>query len=247
MGFERQSYKNFEVIIADDGSKRHVVDEINSLNHSFTIKHCWHEDLGWRKNIALNHAIKISLGDYLIFCDGDCIPHKHFVRNHYRAKKSGYVLTGRRVMLSKAFRELLTEEFTLAGKYENLFTLYAKKCWHTECGFYMPLWISFWYVQLKDNKKGLLGSNMSLFKKEIEEVNGFDERFAGPGIGEDTDIDYRLRFAGKKIRILKHYTIQYHIFHKLLERSSHEENTSLLNENIERKVTFTPFGIKKQD
>ena len=48
---ERQTYREFEVIIADDGSKIEVVEEINRIksDYFFPIKHLWHEDNGWKK------------------------------------------------------------------------------------------------------------------------------------------------------------------------------------------------------
>ena len=83
-GFVNQSSKNFEIIIADDGSERQVVSELeqHSVYLPFQIKHVWHEDKGFRKNKILNRAVAASNSDYLIFVDGDCIPHKKFVEDH---------------------------------------------------------------------------------------------------------------------------------------------------------------------
>ena len=77
-GFERQTHKEFEILIADDGSKASVVDEVKKIiaTSPLTIKHVWHADNGWQKNKILNRAIKRSKYAYLIFIDGDCIPHK---------------------------------------------------------------------------------------------------------------------------------------------------------------------------
>lgn len=45
-GIEVQTFKDFEVIIADDGSREEIVEEIKliSKNYYFPIKHIWHED-----------------------------------------------------------------------------------------------------------------------------------------------------------------------------------------------------------
>ena len=76
-GLERQTEKDFELIIADDGSRKDIVEEIKVIQtiHSFPIKHIWQEDKGFRKNRILNKAIIASESDYLIFIDADCIPH----------------------------------------------------------------------------------------------------------------------------------------------------------------------------
>ena len=83
-GLERQTEKNFELIIADDGSSENVVREINKIIpvHSFPIKHIWQEDKGFRKNKILNKAITESESDYLIFVDADCVPHRSFIEGH---------------------------------------------------------------------------------------------------------------------------------------------------------------------
>src|SRR5687768_7510377 len=77
---ERQSFKNFEVVIADDGSKAEVVNEIKEIQTKspLQIQHIWHEDIGFRKTKILNESIRKSNSDYLIFIDGDCIPHHKF-------------------------------------------------------------------------------------------------------------------------------------------------------------------------
>ena len=68
-GFERQTEKEFEFIIADDGSKEEVVKEIEKIasNYSFRIKHVWHPDKGFRKNKILNQAILVSDSIHLFF------------------------------------------------------------------------------------------------------------------------------------------------------------------------------------
>ena len=50
-GFERQTHKKFEILIADDGSKAFVVDEVKKIIAAspLTIKHVWHVDNGWQK------------------------------------------------------------------------------------------------------------------------------------------------------------------------------------------------------
>ena len=50
-GYSHQSFKNFEIIIADDGSKKDTKDLIHKFNQSISqnIFHVWHEDNGFRK------------------------------------------------------------------------------------------------------------------------------------------------------------------------------------------------------
>ena len=67
-------------------------------------------------------------------------------------------------------------------------------------------------VAYETSYRGILGSNFSAWKSDLEKINGFNAEFAGPG-WEDTDIDYRLRLAGVKIRTLRHKIVEYHVEH----------------------------------
>ncbi len=248
-GFERQSFKNFEILIADDGSNEEIINKLKSYISTtpLHIRHIWHEDLGWRKNMILNKAIMESNSDYLIFVDGDCVPHKNFVSEHYMNKEMNTILAGRRSNLSKYVSEQLTYNNVKNGSLERKFAIigFLFKSFIGGSHLENAIYFSNKNIRKRLNKKdkGVLGSNFSLFKKDILDVNGFDERYLKPAVGEDTDLEYRLRNAGKKVKTVKHLAIQYHLFHKKLERD--KANMEYLNQVIENKTTFTPYGINK--
>ena len=142
-GFERQTEKDFEFIIADDGSREEIVKEIEKIssNYSFRIKHIWHPDNGFRKNKILNQAILASSSDYLIFIDADCVPHSKFVEEHLKEKQNNVVLTGRRVNLSQKLTNLLSDENVKGGFLETNHLLMIEdalfgKSNYVEKGFY---------------------------------------------------------------------------------------------------------------
>lgn len=248
-GFERQSVKDYEIIIADDGSNEKVVAELQQIFNSspLHIRHIWHPDNGWQKNLIMNKAIMAAETEYLIFTDGDCIPHRHFVKEHLQARERNHVLTGRRVLLSKRVSEFLTAKKVRMGLLEKMLFpwMLAEKIFgqgqFVENGIYFR---SKW-IRNRINKKdrGLLGSNFSLHKADVIAVNGFDERYLSPYVGEDTDLDVRLRQYGCKYRHLKHLAIQYHYYHPRLAYS--ESNLMILEENKKLTNGYTPFGIKK--
>ncbi len=247
-GFEIQSKINFELIIADDGSDEKVVNEIETIasDYSFRIKHVWHPDKGFRKNKILNSAILSSETDHLIFIDSDCVPHSKFVEEHLNERENKTVCTGRRVNLSQKITGLLTEEKIKAGFLEsnNLLLiddgLFGKSN-YVEKGFYFKNK----FLRRIFNKKyrGLLGCNFSLNKKDMLNINGFDERYEAPSIGEDSDIEFRLSLNGIKVKSLNHIAVQYHLYHKLQERL--QINTELFAEIKKSSLAFTPFGLKK--
>ena len=247
-GFEQQTEKDFELIIADDGSIEEVVKEIESIapNYSFRIKHIWHPDKGFRKNKILNQSILTSSSDYLIFIDSDCVPHSKFVEEHLNEKLDKIVLTGRRVNLSQKITSQLTEHKIKNGFFENQYLriiddgLFGKS-YDVEKGFYLEN--KFLRSILNKKYRGILGCNFSLHKKDLLDINGFDERYEAPSIGEDSDVEFRLGLNGVKVKSLNHIAVQYHLYHKLQERL--QKNLDLFNEVKHSNLTYTPFGLIK--
>ncbi|NJK94468.1 MAG: hypothetical protein HC905_05630 [Bacteroidales bacterium] len=64
-----------------------------------------------------------------------------------------------------------------------------------------------------------------------------------PAWGEDTDIDYRFGLIGIKNQSLKHIAIQYHTYHKTLDRVS--GNAEIYQKTVDEKIWYTPFGINQ--
>ena len=246
-GFERQTFRSFEIIVGDDGSKADVVEAIEKLTPkiSFPLKHLWHEDKGFRKNKMLNKTILAAGAPYLIFIDGDCVPHKEFIKEHINAAEKGVCLTGRRVNLSDKITKLLTPEKIEAGYLENSFNLMLDGLfggsYDVEKGFYFKK--SFLRKYFNKKKRGLLGCNFSIHKEDILRINGFDERYEAPSIGEDTDIQYRLELTGIKIKSLNNIAVQYHLYHKLQERL--RKNLDLFDEVKKSGEAFTKYGVVK--
>ncbi len=216
-----QSFKDFNVIIADDGSGDDIKNFISQWQNKrvLDIKHVWQEDDGFRKNKILNECIRQSETDYLIFIDGDCIPHSDFVKAHYINREENTVLFGRRLYLGKDISDSLTVEKIMNKSYQKLnfriiwesLTKAKEGSYHAEEGILIKNKII--RKLLLKSDVGILGSNFSLFKKLIESINGFDENFKGPGYGEDTDVERRLRLYNAKVKSIRNLAIQYHIYH----------------------------------
>jgi hypothetical protein len=91
-------------------------------------------------------------------------------------------------------------------------------------------------------KRGLLGCNFSAMKSDLLAVNGFDERYEKPTIGEDSDIQFRFELLGKNIISINHIAVQYHLYHPPQPRP---QQNLLLFEQVKREhKAFTPFGIE---
>ena len=70
-----QSDRDFEVIVADDGSGATTTKLIDAWKPKFArrLEHIWHADEGFRAAEIRNRAILAARGSYCIFLDVDCI------------------------------------------------------------------------------------------------------------------------------------------------------------------------------
>ena len=88
IGFNNQTYKDFELIVADDGSNHKTRDLIEKIKHNvfYKLTHVWQPDHGFQKTIILNKALLKSNGNYIVFTDGDCIPRSDFLETHNKLR-----------------------------------------------------------------------------------------------------------------------------------------------------------------
>lgn len=249
-GFELQTEKDFEIIVSDDGSGTAFVEGLQQTIKSspLNIRHNWHEDEGFRKNKILNNSISIAAATYLIFVDGDCIPHPEFVREHLQNAQKRTCLVGRRVDLSDRITKELTPDKVKAGylfSSRTILKMFADhlrgRLGHLRSGLYIR---NGWLRKLSNQKsRGLLGANFSLHKADILAINGFDERYTNPTFGEDSDVELRLSINGVGFRSLIGIAVMYHCHHKLLPRP--QESKQLYEQAVREARAFTPYGIIK--
>ena len=112
-GLARQTDRNFEIIVADDGSDpatRNLV-ESRATGFDMVLKHVWHVDRGFRAGEVRNRGILASRGSYCVFLDGDCIPRPDFIAVHRDLAEPGWFVTGNRILMSRDLTErVLTDE-----------------------------------------------------------------------------------------------------------------------------------------
>lgn len=247
---KRQTFKDFEAIVSDDGSNAEFVAATKKLieDAPFPAKHVWHEDRGWRKNETLNKSVLASEAEYLVFIDGDCIPHYRFLEEHFKYACKGEAVSGRRVRLSYEICEKLSPEKIRKGFLDNSILLALKligKESHAENAVRIRReWLR--KLLITERREGLFGCNFSLYKSDLMLVNGFDERFVLPGVGEDTDLEMRLRKINILPRSKKHLITVYHMKHKT-NGIADPKNYDLLRENELSESAYTPYGIVKQN
>jgi glycosyltransferase involved in cell wall biosynthesis len=234
-----QTDRDFEIIIADDGSTedtRALIESIKVL-HPISITHLWQEDQGFRKTQILNQAIAAARGDYLIFLDGDCIVQPDFVERHRALAQQGYLVTGSRVLLD----ERLTKQLLSWPKWD--FKIFANHLlsYRLSGGInkYLPLKIKLGNSSWRDYKKfvwrRIKGCNMACWKADAKAINGFDESMTGWG-HEDADFVFRLQRHQIQRKSGSWSTEVFHLFHKIHDQSKAQENARKVRAMIQAKA-----------
>lgn len=243
-----QSYKDFEIVISEDGESEVMATFVRNYT-GLPLVHLTQSDEGWRKNKALNNAILKSKGQYLIFIDGDCVLHHKFIENHLRYAAADRVLAGKRVKLGPVYSSLFKEgihdlktlEFRVASEKRSVLKDGAK---FYEEGFYINPdgWLGFIPKIRKMNQ--LKGCNMSCYRTALIAINGFDEDYTLPAIGEDIDLTWRFQGLGYRLFSLRNLAVQYHLYHKE-GWSDQSENEAKMKLKMQRREFICKNGLNK--
>lgn len=245
---QRQSMTEFEAIIADDGSGPEIraLVEQTRARLRFPVVHLWHEDRGFRKNVILNKAINASQTDYLVFIDGDCLPHRHFLKDHWERKTPNAMLCGRRVNLSRQITERLTVEGVQSGRYERLSApLLFDGLLARSANLEDAIRIRNRFIRriVLRKKASILGCNFSVEKKLLEHINGFNEDYQAPGLGEDSDIAFRAELIGARLISLRFTAVLFHLYHPPTVVGNH--NKGIYERVVGAKEAVCRNGLSK--
>src|SRR5688572_26029692 len=195
-----QTFTDFEIVISEDGCDPGMKEFVQSKSTLQPLIHITQPDEGWQKNKALNNAVRSSHGDYLVFIDGDCVLHHRFMEEHRRLSSPKGIVAGKRVKLGPEFtKAFLTRKDFLVLENEvatRLGKLRVDGAEFIEEGIFIdPRGLLGFLPDLRPIKR-LKGCNMSFHRAAIEAINGFDEDYHLPAVGEDADIQWRFERAG---------------------------------------------------
>ncbi len=228
----RQSDGDFEVLVADDGSRPDTAAVVKPWHGRIgrRVVHVWHPDDGFRLAEIRNRAILAADGVYCIFLDGDCLARGDFVAAHRALAEPGWFVTGNRVLLSRELTErvlgknLTAEAWTMAqwlaarrsGGINRLAPLVA-----LPLGRLRKAQARAW--------RGARGANIAMWRTDLVAVDGFDGFFAGWG-REDSDLFVRLIRAGVHRKDGRYATGVLHLWHKDADRARLSDNERRLDE-----------------
>jgi glycosyltransferase involved in cell wall biosynthesis len=249
-GYAAQSHRNFEVVIADDGSREETGDAVDRMRSEtgLTIRHVWHEDRGFRKCAILNRAIMEARADYLVFTDGDCVPRRDFLAQHVRQAEPGYLLSGGAVRLPMEISRRISKADIVEGRATDPTWLCAHGVsWSRKL---LKLAVGPGVAGLVDGinltRPTWNGGNASTWKANLLRVNGFDERMEYGG--EDRELGERLNNLGLRGKGVRYRAVCVHLEHdrNYVSQEAIERNLAIRRETRNSRSVWTAYGIVKQ-
>mgnify|MGYP002634955795 CR=1 FL=1 len=234
LSLNQQSENQFEVIIADDGSRedtRKMIEQLSDeLNYPF--KHVWQEDIGFRAARSRNKAVLASEGEYLIFLDGDCIVRHDFIAQHRDLSLANRFIRGNRVKLNQNFTSQLLKQSSIKPL-GNVLDLFKHRLKGELKRIFPLLRLPLGAIRnlQQKNWKGVKTCNLSLSRADFIAVNGFNESFEGWG-HEDADLAIRLIRNNVYRTEGTFATTVFHCHHHEQDRFNEEKNRQMLEQSF---------------
>jgi glycosyltransferase involved in cell wall biosynthesis len=234
-GYAVQTVHDFELLVADDGSRADTAALIERFNtdSGLHVRHVWHEDNGFRKTEILNRAIVASGGDYLLFSDGDCIPRRDLVATHAELAQPGRYLAGGYLKLPKSVSDKITVEDVRAGRISDLVWLRAQgwKPGRRALRLTGSRGLAALFDALTPTAAHFHGNNASVWRDALYRVNGFEGEMGYGGL--DKALGYRLENLGVKGKQVRHRAVCLHLHH---ERPYRDEAVIKSNREILKRL-----------
>jgi len=248
-GYFKQSYQDFELLVADDGQGPDPSVCLQRLRRDTALRICHlrEESSEGCKCAVLNGAIEQATGSYLVFSEDRCIPRWDFLEVHVRSARPRRFLSGGSVLLPAFVSRQIAREDVIAGRATDV-------RWLTERGLgrdsgigvldWGPRWAGL-LDTLFAPRVAWNSANASCWKSDLLEVNGFDERIECGAL--DRELGDRLHNDGVRGKQVRHRAVCVRLYcpNRYLPRQTLERNLTLSSEIRRTHSTWTPFGIRK--
>jgi glycosyltransferase involved in cell wall biosynthesis len=248
-GYAAQTNRDFEVVVADDGSAPATADTIHRIRKDtgLRITHVWHEDSGFRKSLIVNRAIVAAGGEYLLFTDGDCIPRRDLVEVHRRLARPGFFVAGGYLKLPAPISSAITTSNIRSGEVADLGWL-RKRGWkpgRRALRLVKSESLAAFFDAITPTRAEFQGNNASVSREALTMVNGFESHMGYGGL--DKALGYRLRNAGVRGIQARHRAITMHLDHPRPYRDDEglRKNREILDRIRSRRETRALSGLSE--
>ena len=247
-GLSLQTDTNFEVVVADDGSRpEHQSSILNApVARALRAVHVWHPDVGFTASRIRNRGVAASRGEYIVFLDGDCVPEVDFIARHKSLAQPGFFVNGSRVLLSSAFTaQILNNALPISGRSKAYWLLQRLLGHASKLTGLVRLPDMRWRIKRAFSWNGIRSCNLGCWRTDFERVNGFDESFVGWG-HEDADFVLRLHHSGIARKNGFCATEVFHLWHKEAARSQESHNAAIVKARAKTTVTQPTLGFSHE-
>jgi len=240
-----QQDRDFELVIADDGSLPHHVQAIERAVAELGLHahYVWHPDVGFTAARVRNLGVLLTRGSYIVFLDGDCVPETDFISRHRKLREDGYFVNGSRVLLSADLSKAVIEgrEKVHGRSFGYWFSRWREKNANK--------WTSL--MRLPDlgmrkkpqfSWRGIRSCNLGVWRRDYEAVDGFDETFVGWG-HEDADLVLRLHNLGIARKNGFFATEVYHLWHAEASRNEESLNAKRVRQRMKTSQIKADTGL----
>ncbi|HSM36303.1 MAG TPA: glycosyltransferase family 2 protein [Longimicrobiales bacterium] len=214
-GLAAQRDRDFEVLVADDGSGPETAARIDAVRAGtgLDVRHVWHEDDGFRKCTILNRAILAARTDYCVFTDGDCIARADFIGVHRAQRERGRFLSGGYAKLSRTASEAIEAADVRAGRATDYVWLRRRGAPSNRAlrRLALPRALAPLLDAVTPTRASFNGHNASAWKDDLVRVNGFNEDMGYGGL--DRELGERLENAGVRGKQIRHRALVVHLDH----------------------------------
>lgn len=228
-----------EVWVAEDDTDAATAKTFKAWKESTPIPggHARQQHNGFRRSSILNEAIALARSDYIVFLDGDTVPHPDFISDHRELAQQGTFVQGHRALIEKSAAKYFGLQHFSTDRRRAFFSFQLHGLKHAYRWF-TPM------KRLRSDLHGIRGCNLGIWRCDLLKVNGYNEAFVGWG-REDSELAVRLINSGVQRADVRGRALCYHLWHPPASRADLANNDQLLEQAIASRAQRCDVGLDK--